>query len=117
MATCRRAINQFFQDISTLAANPTSAAQRQTVLSDAQTVTSAFQSAAGVINGTITGAQQTSTQSVTTANNLLSQLASINRSLAQTPNEPSLLDQQQAALNSLSQSAAGQRHAAGRRRA
>ena len=96
-------INQFFQDISTLAANPTSAAQRQTVLADAQTVTSSFQSASSVINDTIAGASTTLTQSVTSANNLLAQLANINQSLVQSPNQPSLLDQQQAALNSLSQ--------------
>lgn len=96
-------INQFFQDISTLAANPTSAAQRQTVLADAQTVTSSFQSASSVINDTIAGAGTTVTQSVTSANNLLTQLAAINKSLVQAPNQPSLLDQQQAALNSLSQ--------------
>ncbi len=97
------AINQFFQDISTLAANPTSAAQRQTVLADAQTVTSSFQSASSVINDTIAGASTTLTQSLTAANNLLTQLANINKSLVQSPNQPSLLDQQQAALNSLSQ--------------
>ncbi|HUW80212.1 MAG TPA: flagellar basal body protein, partial [Acidocella sp.] len=96
------AINQFFQDISTLAANPNSAAQRQTVLADAQTVTSSFQSAAGVINNAISGASQTLGQSVASANNLLGQLAVINKTLALTPNDPSLLDQQQSALNSLS---------------
>jgi flagellar hook-associated protein 1 FlgK len=99
----QNSINQFFQDISALAANPTSAAQRQTVLADAQTVTSSFQSAAGVINDTIAGASTTLTQSVSSANNLLSQLSNINKSLVETPNQPSLLDQQQAALNSLSQ--------------
>lgn len=96
-------LNQFFQDIGTLAANPTSAAQRQTVLADAQTVTGSFQSAAGVINDTIAGATTSLSQSVTSANNILSQLASINKSLIEAPNQPSLLDQQQAALNSLSQ--------------
>lgn len=96
------AINQFFQDISTLAANPTSTAQRQTILSDAQTVTSSFQTAASVIGDTISGAKVSLGQSVTSANNLLAQLATINKSLTQTPNQPSLLDQQQAALNSLS---------------
>jgi flagellar hook-associated protein 1 FlgK len=97
------AINQFFQDVSTLAANPTSAAQRQTVLADAQTVTSSFQSAAGVINDTIAGAGTSLSQTVTAANNLLNQLAAINKSLIESPDQPSLLDQQQAALNSLSQ--------------
>ncbi len=97
------AINQFFNDISSLAANPTSTAQRQTVLADGQSVTSAFQSAAGIVSDTIAGAQVTLTQNVSSANNLLKQLASINKSLAAAPNQPSLLDQQQAALNSLSQ--------------
>ncbi len=95
-------INQFFQDVSTLAANPTSAAQRQTVLADAQTVTGSFQSAAGVINGAVSGAGAVLQQSVSSANNLLGQLAVINKSLIAAPNDPGLLDQQQAALNSLS---------------
>lgn len=97
------AINQFFEDISTLASNPTSSAQRQTVLADSQTVVSSFQTASSVINDTITGAATTLTQSVTSANNLLGQLATINKALAQSPNQSSLLDQQQSALNSLSQ--------------
>lgn len=96
-------INQFFGDISSLAANPTSTAQRQTVLSDAQSVTGAFQSAAGGINSTITSATETLGADVSTANNLLGQLQSLNTSLAQSPNDPSLLDQQQSALNALSQ--------------
>ncbi|GLR67537.1 flagellar hook-associated protein FlgK [Acidocella aquatica] len=95
-------INQFFQDISTLAASPASAAQRQTVLADAQTVTGSFQSAAGVINGAISGAGAVLQQSVSSVNNLLGQLAVINKSLIAAPNSPSLLDQQQAALNALS---------------
>ncbi|HYP63983.1 MAG TPA: flagellar basal body protein [Acidocella sp.] len=97
------AINQFFEDVSTLASNPTSAAQRQTVLADAQTVVSSFQTASSVINDSIAGASTTLTQSVSSANNLLNQLASINKTLATTPSQPSLLDQQQASLNSLSQ--------------
>ncbi|MBU6418130.1 MAG: flagellar biosynthesis protein FlgK [Proteobacteria bacterium] len=97
------AINQFFQDISTLASNPTSAAQRQTVLSDAQTIIGSFQSASASITGTLIGAQETLSTGVTSTNTLLGQLATINTALAQSPNSPSLLDQQQAALNSLSQ--------------
>ena len=50
----------------------------------------------------MSGASQTLTQSVASANNLLGQLATINQDLATAPNDPSLLDQQQAALNSLS---------------
>lgn len=97
------AINQFFENVSTLASNPTSTAQRQTVLSNAQTVTSSFQSAAQNIATTGASANESLSTGITSANNLLSQLATINKGLAQTPNAPSLLDQQQAALNSLSQ--------------
>lgn len=96
------AVNQFFEDVSTLAANPSSAAQRQTVLADAQTLSGTFQSAASSINGVVGGASATLTQSVASANNLLGQLAVLNNSLKISPNDPSLLDQQQNALNALS---------------
>jgi flagellar hook-associated protein 1 FlgK len=96
------ALNQFFDDINTLAANPASAAQRQTVLADAQNVGSAFESAAGFLGSAISGSSQNLQQSVASANSLISQLETINKALALTPNDPSLLDQQQAALNSLS---------------
>jgi flagellar hook-associated protein 1 FlgK len=96
------AINQFFNDVSTLAANPASAAQRQTVLADAQGITGAFQSAAATITATQNATTTTLQQGVSTANNLLGQLAVINQGLVRAPNDPNLLDQQQAALNSLS---------------
>ncbi|MGE4481085.1 FlgK family flagellar hook-associated protein [Acidocella sp.] len=96
-------INQFFQDVSTLASNPTSTAQRQTVLSDAQTVTGSFQSASSSITNTIAGAQESLSTGLTSVNNILGQLNTINKGLMQSPNQPSLLDQQQSALNSLSQ--------------
>jgi flagellar hook-associated protein 1 FlgK len=97
------ALNQFFLDFGTLAANPSSAALGQTVLGDAQNVTGSFQSAASTLNGALTGAQQTVTQGVASANVLLTQLAGINQSLIGAPNDVNLLDQQQAALTSLSQ--------------
>jgi flagellar hook-associated protein 1 len=95
-------INQFFNDISTLAGNPSSAAQGETVLADAQSIIGTFQNAAGAINSSIADSSQTLQQSVSSANNLLDQLTTINKSLALAPNDPSLLDQQQGALNSLS---------------
>lgn len=97
------AMSQFFADISSLAANPSSAALRQTVLSDAQNVTTSFQSAASNITTVVTGATTSLSSSVTSANGLLAQLGNINQSLLKDPNASSLLDQQQAALNSLSQ--------------
>jgi flagellar hook-associated protein 1 FlgK len=95
-------IDQFFTDISTLATNPSSAAARQTVLSDAQNITGTFQSAASSIGDVMTGATTALQQNVTSANSLLGQLATINKNLQTAPNDPSLLDQQEAALNSLS---------------
>jgi flagellar hook-associated protein 1 len=96
------AVNQFFLDVGTLAANPTSDAQQQTVISDASSVTGAFQSAAGSITAAKTGATTALSDEVSTANNLLGQLQGINQGLIASPNNVSLLDQQEAALASLS---------------
>lgn len=96
-------ISQFFSDVGSLAGNPSSTALRQTVLSDAQSVTSSFQSATSNIATVMAGAQQNLSSGVTAANNLLAQLSDINKSMQQNPNSPSLEDEQQAALNSLSQ--------------
>jgi flagellar hook-associated protein 1 FlgK len=96
------AVNQFFLDVGTLAANPTSDAQQQTVISDATSVTDAFQSAAGSIAATQSGATTALGDEVKTANNLLGQLQGINQGLINSPNNVSLLDQQEAALGSLS---------------
>ena len=96
------AVNQFFLDIGTLAANPTSDAQQQTVISDATSVTNAFQSAAGGIVAVQAGATTALGDDVSTANNLLGQLQAINQGLIASPNNVSLLDQQESALTSLS---------------
>lgn len=99
----QQAMSQFFSDIGSLAANPSSAALRQTVLSDSQSVASTFQSASSNIDTVMSSAQSSISTGVTSANNLLAQLSNINQSLQKDPNSASLLDQQQAALNSLSQ--------------
>ena len=96
------AVNQFFLDVGTLAANPTSDAQQQTVISDATSVTDAFRSAAAAITSTQTGATTSLSDEVSSTNNLLGQLADINAALVDSPNNPSLLDQQESALSSLS---------------
>jgi len=95
-------INQFFNDVGTLAANPSSGGQRQTVLSDLQNVAGAFQSAATNIANVQAEAGTALSASVTQANGYLNQLAAINTGLQTAPNDPNLLDQQQAALNNLS---------------
>jgi len=96
------AINQFFLDIGTLASDPSSQAKQQTVLADAQTVTSTFQSASAALAATQSGATTSLSEGVTQANSLLTQLAAINKSLQANPNSPTLLDQQETALNTLS---------------
>jgi len=96
------ALNQFFDDTASLAANPTSGGARQTVLSDAANVASSFQSAASSISQTQSGAFTALGQNVTAANNLLGQLNVINQDLETSPNNPTLEDQQEAALNALS---------------
>ncbi|HEY1858055.1 FlgK family flagellar hook-associated protein [Acidocella sp.] len=95
-------MNQFFDDVSTLAADPSSSGARETVLSDAQTITGTFQSAASSLDTTMSDAGTALQENVATANNLLTQLATINQGLDTSPNDPSLLDQQEAALSSLS---------------
>lgn len=95
-------INQFFLDVSTLAGSPTSAAQRQTVLSDGQNVAGAFQSATASIQTVQTGAVTALQGNVTQANDLLDQLATINKGLVTSPNNSGLLNQQEAALGTLS---------------
>ena len=95
-------MNQFFTDMAILASNPTSGGAQQTVLSDAQTIASSFQSAAGSITQTMSGATTALGENVTAANNLLGQLSVINHDLQTAPNNPTLEDQQEAALNSLS---------------
>ena len=96
------AASTFFANLSTLASEPTNAAQASTVAADAQALVGAFQSAAGSLDtqfGTISNTVQ---QQVTDANKLLGQIALINKSLGTAPNNNALLDQQQAALASLS---------------
>jgi flagellar hook-associated protein 1 FlgK len=96
-------LNQFFEDVSTLAANPTDEGAQQTVLSDAQNIVSSFQSASTALTGVQTTTNTSISDEVTSANNLLAQLNTINNALKTAPNDPSLIDQQEAALNSLSQ--------------
>ncbi|WP_298284667.1 FlgK family flagellar hook-associated protein [Acidocella sp.] len=96
------AVNQFFNDVSALAANPSSTAQRQTVLADAGQAAGVFNTASAQLGGVVTSAQTAVGTQVTSANDLLTQLQQINKNLVQDPNSPSLLDQQTAALDSLS---------------
>jgi flagellar hook-associated protein 1 len=96
------AANQFFSGVTALASDPTNSSQAQTVIGDAQNVVSAFQSAAQGLTQQFSAISGTMQQSVASANQLLSGLAIVNNQLAANPRSNSLLDQQQADLNSLS---------------
>lgn len=75
------AINQFFSDIGSLAASPSSSALRQTVLSDAGNVVGTFQTAATSIASVVSGQQAGLSSNVTAANQILQQLSNLNKSL------------------------------------
>ena len=92
----------FFADLTTLASDPTDAAQISTVLSDAQAMAGAFNGASGALTEQSSQIDIQLTQQVSSANSLLDQIASLNDQLRASPNDASLLDQQQAALTSLS---------------
>ena len=97
------AASTFFADLSTLASEPTDTAQADTTLADAGNLVDTFQAAAENLNSQFSGIDQSLQQSVASANQLLAKLATINTGLQTAPNDNSLLDEQQAALNSLSQ--------------
>jgi flagellar hook-associated protein 1 FlgK len=97
-----KAASAFFSDLSTLASDPTNSTQAATVLADAGNLVNAFHAAAKNLTSQSSGIAQSLQQDVASANQLLSQLATINKKLQTTPNDNSLLDEQQAALNSLS---------------
>ena len=96
------AASTFFGDLSTLSSEPTNSAQASTVLADAQGVVSAFQSAAGSLDGQLTQISGTVQQQVANVNQITAQLGSLNKALVANPNDNTLLDQQQAALAKLS---------------
>ncbi|MGH7057874.1 MAG: FlgK family flagellar hook-associated protein, partial [Acetobacteraceae bacterium] len=96
------AASTFFGDLGTLASEPTNATQAATTMADAENLVAAFHAAASGLQSQSDGAVQSLQQSVASANQLLSQLAVINGKLRASPDDNSLLDQQQQALGSLS---------------
>lgn len=101
------AISSFYAAFQTLSTNPSSTPDRQSVLSQAQSLTAQYRNAMGIIETTQTGLVQQMQQSVSTINGLSTQLAGINKSILATPHGTpvpnSLLDQQAQALDQLSQ--------------
>ena len=101
------AISSFYAAFQTLSSNPSSIPDRQSVLSQAQSLTAQYQNGINVLSSTQSGLVQQMQQSVSTINGLSAQLAGINKSILAipkgTPVPNSLLDQQAQALDQLSQ--------------
>lgn len=95
--------SSLFSGFKNLASDPTNQAQAGTVISDAQNLIEGFHSAAQSLIANSSDLSGTIHQQVQNANNLLSQIATINKKLQADPGTSSLLDQQQQALTSLSQ--------------
>lgn len=103
------AIQGFFTGVNGVANNPSSAASRQTMLSNAQTLTGTFQSLNQVLTGLATSTNQQITTSVSNINAYAQQIASLNQNILQAQasnnNQPpnTLLDQRRQLINQLSQ--------------
>jgi flagellar hook-associated protein 1 FlgK len=101
-------MSTFYNDWSALANNPADSGQRQVVLQDGAAVASTFQNLQGQLGGIQDSVQNTLASQVTSADQLATQIASLNGQIvtaqggtAGTAN--SLLDQRDAAVQSLSQ--------------
>lgn len=100
------AINSFFNSFSSLAANPTDTATRESVLNAANTLASNFNSAAGQMAQVSAGLNQTVGSVVQQVNSLAGQIASLNQqigSVSPSADAGTLEDQRQQAINQLSQ--------------
>lgn len=99
------ALNQFFSDAKAVGSNPSDIPTRQTLVSDTQQLAGTLNTAAGNITDSINGLSQQGKSLTQETNQLLNNLAQINQSLRSRTggNTNALLDQQSAALQSLSQ--------------
>lgn len=99
------AIDSFFSSLQQLSTNPTSGAQRQSVITAAQTMAQTFQQVSSGIGQQETGADQEVVQAVGQVNTLLGQIASLNGQIAQAinshQNDSALVDQRGNEINSL----------------
>jgi flagellar hook-associated protein 1 FlgK len=96
------AASTLFADLNSLASTPTNSAQLSAVLSDVQNLAGTFNSAAGSLQEQYSQIGTSLGQQVKQVNTLIGRLATINKQLQASPNQSSLLDQQQAALTQLS---------------
>jgi flagellar hook-associated protein 1 FlgK len=100
------ALNSFFNSLTALAGNPADAATQQGVLSAAQTLASALNSAATQLAAVGTGLNGTSSSSVTAVNSLTTTIAGLNQQIAEASphgDAGSLEDKRQLAIEQLSQ--------------
>ncbi|RXH55809.1 flagellar hook-associated protein FlgK [Granulicella sibirica] len=100
------AIDGLYSSFSSLAASPASSTVRQTVLTAAGTLASAFQSASGQIASVNSGLTQTAISTVSAINGLTATIASLNQQIARVSPDAdagTLEDQRQAAVAQLSQ--------------
>jgi flagellar hook-associated protein 1 FlgK len=96
----------FFTSLQTLSSNASDSAARQTVLGDAQALTSQLNSAAKYLNDMNSGINQQVSDNVTQINNYTAQIANLNSQISQTRSstgqEPNaLLDQRDLAVSNL----------------
>jgi len=100
------ALNAFFSSFSQLAVNPNDPAGRQDVITAAQNVAQQFNANATGIQQAATSVQNETSDTVSTINNLASQIANINQQYATTPDstqDGGLQAQLNSALDQLSQ--------------
>ncbi|GAN52377.1 flagellar hook-associated protein FlgK [Methylobacterium radiotolerans] len=98
-------LNTFTQSLQQLAANPTSAAARTTVVSNASALASQINSAANTVQNMRTGIESQLGTDVNSASALLSNIANLNTKIQNTTDGSSLADlqdQRDQAINSLS---------------
>ncbi|MEE7491387.1 flagellar hook-associated protein FlgK [Methylobacterium oryzae CBMB20] len=98
-------LNTFTESLQELAANPTSAAARTTVLGNASAVASLINSAAGTVQNLRTGLESQLGTDTSAASTILSNIAKLNGKIQNTTDSTSLTDlqdQRDQAINSLS---------------
>ncbi|MGH9413810.1 MAG: flagellar hook-associated protein FlgK [Terriglobales bacterium] len=101
------AIDNFFSSLQQLSTNPASGAQRQSVITAAQTMAQTFNQVASGITQQIAGANQYVGQDVSQVNDLTSQIAKLNGQIASlqgvSGNTAALVDQRTGLIRNLSQ--------------
>lgn len=101
------AIDNFFSALQQLSTNPTNGAQRQSVITAAQTMAQTFNQVANGISQQIQGANQYIVQDVSQVNNLTAQIAKLNGQIASlqtgSGNTAALIDQRTDLIRNLSQ--------------